>query len=113
MRVLHVTDTFLPKIGGAEIALDQLTRGMNALETMEVSVLAQVNRGISPTLDVPYPVHRFSRPRTNLFAGWWIVRHIKRLHRQKPFDVIIGHHAFAPGYACVKFGQMAGIPSIV
>ena len=40
MRVLHVTDTFLPKIGGAEIAIDQLVRAMNVAGE-SCAVLAQ------------------------------------------------------------------------
>ena len=65
MRALHVTDTFLPKIGGMEIALDQLVRAMNALGH-ECVLLAKTLRSMGSEIDVPYPLRRFSRPRASL-----------------------------------------------
>lgn len=113
MRIVHVTDTFLPKIGGAEIAIDQLVRAMNAAGE-QCSVLAQSPRGRSGTIETPYPLFRFPSPRSSLWAGWWIEQHLKRLeHRFGSADVLIGHHAFPPGYACVKYAKKHGIPSIV
>jgi glycosyltransferase involved in cell wall biosynthesis len=113
MRVLHVTDTFLPKIGGAEIAIDQLVRGMGALGA-ECAVLAQLNRGVTGKVDVPYPLHRYRWPGSSRWAGWWIARHISRIERQLgAFDVLIGHHAFPPGYACVRHGRRTGRPAII
>ncbi len=109
MRVLHVTDTFLPKIGGAEIAIDQLVRAMGKMGH-ECSVLAQRRRGVGKEIDTPYRLRRFANPRSSLWAGWWIERRMRALG---PADIVIGHHAFPPGYACVKFGQKVAVPSIV
>jgi glycosyltransferase involved in cell wall biosynthesis len=113
MRVLHVTDTFLPKIGGAEIAIDQLVRAMGELGT-ECTVLAQHNRGVSGEVSTPYPLRRFRNPQSSRWAGWWIDRHIARMERELgAFDVLIGHHAFPPGYACVKHSRRTGRPAII
>jgi glycosyltransferase involved in cell wall biosynthesis len=113
MRVLHVTDTFLPKVGGAEIAIDQLVRGMINLG-MECAVLAQRPRGIRGEVQTPYPLRRFRRPQSSKWAGWWIGRHIQRLERELgAFDVLIGHHAFPPGYACVKHARRTGKLAII
>lgn len=113
MRVLHVTDTFLPKIGGAEIAIDQLVRAMGALG-VDCAVLAQWNRGAKGEVQTPYPLRRFRNPQSSRWAGWWIGRHIARMERELgAFDVLIGHHAFPPGYACVKHGRRTGRPAIV
>lgn len=113
MRVLHVTDTFLPKIGGAEIAIDQLVRAMGGLG-VECAVLAQRNRGFTGHVETPYPLRRFRSAQSSRWAGWWIGRHIARIERELgAFDVLIGHHAFPPGYACVKYARRTGRPAIV
>jgi glycosyltransferase involved in cell wall biosynthesis len=114
MRILHVTDTFLPKVGGAEIAIDQLLRAMTKLGA-DCSLLAQVNRGHTGRVETPYPLHRFRSPQSSRWAGWWIRRHVAALERKAgvPFDVLIGHHAFPPGYACVEHARQTGKLSIV
>lgn len=113
MRWVHVTDTFLPKIGGAEIAIDQLVRAMGARGDA-CGVLAQRPKGMVGEVEVPYRLNRFSNPRSSRWAGWWIERHLDRLVTDfcRP-DVLIGHHAFPPGYACVSYGKRHGIPTIV
>jgi glycosyltransferase involved in cell wall biosynthesis len=113
MRVLHVTDTFLPKVGGAEIAIDQLVRAMGDLG-VECAVLAQRARGVKGEVATPYRLRRYRNPKSSKWAGWWIGRHIDRLERETgPFDVLIGHHAFPPGYACVKHARRTGRPAII
>ena len=113
MRILHVTDTFLPKVGGAEIAIDQLVRAMTGLGAT-CAVLAQAQRGHVREIDVPYILKRYRNPQSSRWAGWWIERQIRRLEKQSgPFDVMIGHHAFPPGYACVKHSRRTGRPAIV
>jgi glycosyltransferase involved in cell wall biosynthesis len=113
MRVVHVTDTFLPKVGGAEIAIDQLVRAMTELG-VECAVLAQTVRRHRKEIDVPYTLQRYRNPQSSRWAGWWVERHIRRLERQLgPFDVMIGHHAFPPGYACVKHSRRSGRPAII
>jgi glycosyltransferase involved in cell wall biosynthesis len=106
MRILHVTDTFLPKVGGAEIAIDQLIRAMTN-QGADCTLLAQINRGYNSKVETPYPLHRFRSPQSSRWAGWWIRKHIQRLERDagQPFDVLIGHHAFPPGYACVQHAR--------
>jgi len=114
MRILHVTDTFLPKVGGAEIAIDQLIRAMTHLGA-DCTLLAQINRGHTAKVQTPYPLHRFRSPQSSRWAGWWIRKHIQRLERQagRPFDVLIGHHAFPPGYACVQHARRTDKLAIV
>ena len=113
MRIVHVTDTFLPKIGGAEIAIDQLARAMTTLGT-QCAVLAQRPRGMRGDLHPPYRLARFASPRSSMWAGWWIGRHLTRLCKSfGPPDALIGHHAFPPGFAVVRYARQMGIPSIV
>jgi len=113
MRVLHVTDTFLPKIGGAEIAIDQLVRAMSA-RGVECAVLAQHVRRANNRIDVPYPLRRYRSAQSSQWAGWWIRRHIRRIEKELGvFDAYIGHHAFPPGYACVEHGRRVGRPAII
>jgi glycosyltransferase involved in cell wall biosynthesis len=111
LRVAHVTDTFLPKIGGAEIAIDKLVRAMSAAGDTCV-LLAQRQGG--GEIDTPYLLRRYANPRSSRWAPWWIRRHLRRLEREAgPFDVVIAHHAFPPGRAAVRFAIQRGIPSIV
>jgi glycosyltransferase involved in cell wall biosynthesis len=114
MRVLHVTDTFLPKVGGAEIAIDQLARAMTALG-VDCAVLAQRVRGTrGPDIRTPYPLWRYASPKSSTWAGWWIARHIRKIERAVgPFDVLIGHHAFPPGYACILHSRRTHAPVII
>lgn len=113
MRILHVTDTFLPKIGGAELAIDQLARAMTAGGALS-AVLAQTSRNVKGTIDFPYPLMRFRNPQSSRWAGWWVTRHMRKMERQMgDFEVYIGHHAFPPGYAVVKHARHTGRPSIV
>lgn len=112
-RVLHVTDSFLPKVGGAEQAIDHLVRALTAAGRPS-SVLAQVNRGIGTQVDVPYAVRRYSRARGSLWAGWWIGRAIARVERELgAFDAYIGHHAFPPGFAVVEYAHARNRRAIV
>ncbi|HSI37206.1 MAG: glycosyltransferase family 4 protein [Phycisphaerae bacterium] len=113
MRVLHVTDTFLPRIGGAELAIDQLVRAMGA-RGVECAVLAQKVRRMNNRLDVPYAVRRYRSPQSSRWAGWWVRRHIAKVEKELgPFDAYVGHHAFPPGYAVVQHGRRVGRPAIV
>ena len=91
MRVVHVTDTFLPKVGGAEIAIDQLVRAMTELG-VECAVLAQTVRRHPKELDVPYTLQRYRNPQSSRWAGWWVERHIRRLERRLgPFEIGRAH----------------------
>ncbi len=113
MRILHVTDTFLPKVGGAEIAIDQLVRAMGA-RGVECAVLAQKVRGVSNAIAAPYPIRRYRNPQSARWAGWWVARHIRKMEKELgPFDAYIGHHAFPPGYACAKHARRVGRPAII
>jgi glycosyltransferase involved in cell wall biosynthesis len=80
----------------------------------ECAVLAQRARGVTGEIQTPYRLMRFANPRSSVWAGWWIERHLKRLAEEfgEP-EVLIGHHAFPPGYACVSYGRRRGIPSVV
>jgi glycosyltransferase involved in cell wall biosynthesis len=113
MRLVHVTDTFLPKVGGAEIAIDQLIRAM-VRSGDECALLAQRRAGMAKEIEAPYRIRRFANPRSSLWAGWWIERHLRKLVAEfgKP-DAIIAHHAFPPGYAAVNVGRRLGVPCLV
>src|SRR5438552_3565142 len=83
---------------------------------IQCAVLGLRPRGLlsGGEINVPYPLFRFSNPRSSLWAGWWIERRIEQIAAEiGPFDLLIGHHAFPPGYACVRFARRHGIASIV
>jgi glycosyltransferase involved in cell wall biosynthesis len=113
MRLVHVTDTFLPKVGGAEIAIDQLIRAMTQSGD-ECALLAQRPQGMKQEVQTPYRIMRFANPRSSLWAGWWIERHLRKLLEQfgTP-DALMAHHAFPPGYAAVDLARQLKIPCLV
>jgi len=113
MRILHVTDTFLPNIGGAEIAIDKLAHSMTDLGA-ECTVLAPRPTQGEGEISVSYQVRRLRRVRSSLVWPWWMRRRIGVLDReQRPFDMVIGHHAFPCGYAVVKYAASIGRRAII
>jgi glycosyltransferase involved in cell wall biosynthesis len=81
---------------------------------VDCAVLAQRSRGLRTEITTPYPLRRFRSPQSSRWAGWWIRRHIQKVEAELgPYDVLIGHHAFPPGYACVEHARRTDRPSIV
>ena len=82
MHVLHVTDTFLPKVGGAEIAIDQLLRAMTALG-VDITVLAQIDQGHTQNRNRnALPAPPLPNPQSSQVGRLVDRQHIARLERE-------------------------------
>lgn len=116
MRVYHVTDTFLPKLGGAELAIDRLCRAMQEHGAMPVVVAQAQKSGGSEVQGLPYPLRRYRRPWSSIFAGPCIRGSLTRTMQELgPPEALVGHHAFPSGHGVVSFKAKQGlrVPTVV
>lgn len=120
MRVLHVTHTFLPKIGGAEIFLDRLCERLTT-SGVETAVLTEKKRS-RPNLTATrsFSVHTWTRSRgRELLFGRTagevgvIRRAIRNEQLAQPYDLIHAHYGYPAGVAALPEGRSLGIPVVI
>jgi len=109
MKLCIFTPTFLPLLGGAEVALDNLARQFVAKGHSPV-VLAH---GQPADLDVPYPVHRYQKPFCHRWFPERIGRHLRTLHQNEHFDLVMTIYGHPTGYAAVRERQRTGVPVVI
>lgn len=114
MRILLATSTFLPAIGGAEVAIHNLAEGLVSLgHSVAVCV---VQRGERTEHERSYDLFRRTYPRglgrTPLYAWWVGTRVAGVIQRWRP-DVVHAHFAWPTGYAveCSRVGS--GVPIVL
>jgi len=114
MRICLFTSTFLPKIGGHEIAMDELAQRFTAMGH-EVVVLAQTaSRWRSKeNLKRPYGIEWFSKPLSQKWSIGRFRRVLERLHRRWKFEVIHTFSSYPTGFAALEFSHRNSIPLIV
>ncbi len=114
MRICLYTSTFLPKIGGHEIAMDELALRFSAMG-QDVTVLAQTGSRWrnSENVQRPYRIEWFAKPVSQAWGIGSFRRALTRLHRQRPFDVVHTFSSYPTGFAALRFCQRNGIPLIV
>lgn len=109
MRICLFTPTFLPSLGGAELAGDRILRGLQA-RGHDVQVLCQ-NHGEPKNL--PYPVARYNRPPAQHLWPEGLSRHVKRVHRRSPFDVMLAFYGYPTGFAAARIKRKLGFKLVV
>jgi glycosyltransferase involved in cell wall biosynthesis len=109
MRVCLFTPTFLPSVGGAELAGDRILRGLQA-RGHDVQVLCQDHGDPGGP---PYPVTRYRRPHGQNLWPEWLSRHVRRLYKQRPFDVMLAFYGYPTGYAAARVKQTLGFKLVV
>ena len=109
MRVCLFTPTFLPSVGGAELAGDRILRGLQA-RGRAVQVLCQ-DHGDPGGL--PYPVTRYRRPHAQNLWPEVLSRHITRLFKEHPFDVMLAFYGYPTGYAAARVKKKLGFRLVV
>lgn len=114
MRVCLFTSTFLPKIGGHEVAMDELARHLTSIGH-EVVVLTQTASRWRwrERLDRPYRIDWFSKPISQKWAIGKFRRVLARLYRQWPFDVIHTFSSYPTGFAALRLSADRRVPLIV
>ena len=109
MRICLFTPTFLPLVGGTEVVTDALARQFLG-KGHHIVVLAH---GRPTSLDVPYPVVRYSKPAMHRWFPERIGRHLAALHAREHFDIVAANYGTPTGYAAVRFGRRYGVPVVV
>jgi glycosyltransferase involved in cell wall biosynthesis len=114
MRICLFTSTFLPKIGGHEIAMDELAHRFHAMGH-EVVVLSQTGSRWRywEVLQRPFGLAWFSKPLSQKWGIGTFRRALRRLHRRWPFDVIHTFSSYPTGYAALELCEKKSIPLIV
>jgi glycosyltransferase involved in cell wall biosynthesis len=114
MRICLFTSTFLPKIGGHEVAMDELAKRLTAMGH-EVVVLAQTASRWRwrERLDRPYRIEWFSKPISQKWAIGKFQRVLARLHRRWPFEIIHTFSSYPTGFAALKLSSNARVPLII
>ena len=109
MKLCIFTPTFLPLLGGAEVALDNIARQFVAKGHHPV-VLAH---GQPVDLDVPYPVHWYAKPFCHRWFPERIGRHLRALHERERFDLIWTIYGHPTGYAAVRQRRHTNVPVVI
>ncbi len=111
MHICLFTSTFLPKIGGAERAIDRIARGF-LQNNHEVTVLAQIPSDPQPLAlpqNLPYKLVRFPRPLSRGIGAHFIRRHLSKLHALHRIDALQAHFIYYPGWVALDWCQKQGV----
>jgi glycosyltransferase involved in cell wall biosynthesis len=108
------TSTFLPKVGGHEVAMDELAKHLTSIGH-EVVVLAQTASRwrFSEKLDRPYRIEWFSKPLSQKWAIGKFRRVLARLYRRWRFDVIHTFSSYPTGFGALRLSADRNVPLIV
>ena len=112
MNLCLFTPTFLPKIGGLEIALDTLARRFQQ-RGHDVLVLAKTPRGRPVAPDLPYPVVYYPRHGSNVWSLGKAARALLAEHAKRRFDVVHAHMVYPAGYVAVSLRARLGVPVVI
>ena len=113
MKILCYTDTFFPKVGGAEMVLHNLAIQLSARQE-EVHVLAPRPKRYS---DSPghtfYPVHRYGAPSSKRFLVRQTLVYLIWLQLRHRFDILHCHAAYPQAYVGATFKNIFKRPVVV
>lgn len=112
MNICLLTSTFLPKLGGAEICVDQLARQFAALGHTAVVLAPASSRERGPKPGV-YPVHHYAKPLTQAGGYLRLKWTLARLHKKYHFDLVNAHLTYPAGYVGLWFREKYHIPLVI
>jgi phosphatidylinositol alpha 1,6-mannosyltransferase len=115
VKVVHVSDCFLPRLGGIESQVAELTR-MQAAAGHDVEIITATPDREGRSAAMPVPVHRVVAPLPwELPVHPRMGHHLARLYRELRPDVVHLHvGAVSPfAWAGVRQAAHAGIPTVV
>lgn len=118
MKLCLLTPTFLPRIGGAEICIDQLACHLQQQGHPTV-VLSQhtspaTNPSTEPLLaDKPYTVHHYPRPWSQQGLYLRPRRTLRRLHEHYGFDLVNAHMAYPSAFIAEPLRTKHRVPTVI
>jgi len=117
MNICLLTPTFLPKLGGVEIATSALAKQFHAMGHRPCVVTQWPRRGKGTPQDnhLPYPVIRYRRPWSfALSVGMKsIYKALDQAHRTHKFDLINCHLVYPVGFVAVEFAKKHDLPLVI
>ena len=111
MRICVFTPTFFPTMGGAEVVVDALARQFTLHGHDAVVLTPRVGDG--PGKGLPYAVAHYRKPMLPQWFPERISSALKRLHRQRPLDVVLALYGQPTGYAAIRARQRTGVPVVL
>ncbi len=114
MRLAILTNYHLEQFGGAEEALDRLASYWHHAGH-DVTLLSSPSRRTSSRRDwsPAYACQPIRRPLSTRFGLRWYVRPLRRLHRQRPIDLLVASDVYWPGYVARRFWQQFQVPYVL
>lgn len=112
MKICIFTPSFLPEVGGMEIVIDRLARQFKNVGHEPV-VIAQKSRHNTQTIELPYKVIYYPRPRSAVWLLGLVERMLIIEHQVHRFDIIHAHMAYTTGYIAVKLKNRLNIPVVI
>lgn len=112
MKICLFLPSFLPEIGGLEVAADRFALNLHSLGHKVVVFAQRTRKKLSP-IERPYPIIHYKRPISTTRFPFLVELALKRLHRKFDFDIIHAYHAYLPGYIAVRFGRKHNIPIVI
>lgn len=114
MRVLMLTGSFLPHIGGAEVGVHNLSEGL--VEIGQQVLLCAELSGQKPEHLHSYELRRYSIPRGTFrlaIADWWVRSFLSKVAAEWKPEVIHAHFTWPTGYAAAQAGKDLHIPVLI
>lgn len=112
LKICLFTSSFLPEIGGLEVAVDNLAQQLSMLGHQPV-LFTQRPRNIQGTVERSYPIIHYERPLSTTWFPYSVQIALQRLHVKHRFDVIHAHQAYMPGYIAARVGRKYRIPTVI
>jgi glycosyltransferase involved in cell wall biosynthesis len=114
VRLLLISDTFLPKIGGAELAIHNMAEGLVSSGHQVMVGTSMKANGLS--FNHSYTIERFFTSRGSYrfkFIELWFTIFLKsKLQTWKP-DAIIANYAWPAGFAALKLNNPNHVPIVI
>lgn len=107
MNILHLTPTFLPTTGGAEIFIDELVRHQNTLPGTRAAVAVMSRKHSLP--NTPYPCYPVYQPHLGALDTGNAVHSLKKTCKEFGADLIHCHY----GYPTGAIARRTGLPWVV
>lgn len=114
MRLLLLTNTFLPKIGGAELAIHNLAEGL--ISSGHQVMVCTSSKVTKSDFKHTYPIRHIFTSRGSFrfkFVDLWFSLFINFQIRSWKPDAIIANYAWPAGYAALKINNPKQIPTII
>ena len=114
LKICLYTSTALPKRGGQETVVDELTRALGALGHETIVLAPKPRRPLkADDRSLPYPVFRHPRfYSTRKLVGWYR-GFLSRLYRRQRFDLLHCHGLYPPGYIAALCKARVPVPVVV